>query len=554
MSVNLKAYYLDADNQKKIRNYVMTELSKKYDIQPVLPQMNERFDRITQFISNNVMADSSKSFEQNLERINKITVEQLLSALSNVLTPFEKKKNAAEVPASSNSDEDQSDVNDLYNQMMNEREYSGIAVSNLSTPVARVVNSRTPQFNLPPIQEENNSNARSTGFMERLELLKQNRGTFMEQRNAIDLETREQNYKQNVLGENSPVVNNDLLNTRTAYNDNFNTDNVGKDLVSREEIQSHRFEEFKNEPSMDYRKIDRQFFFCSKDRLWSGPVVNNTIQPALEPFRYRLVLNNNKAQGIYLQNRQKNIESIRVVSVYISLNEISSSSPPYIFVFIPELENRVETSLVNRKYVFAILLKDDVIANQIKYINILTTNTYYPTPLAEINNLTFEILNPLGNLYNESKDDLTIKKLGLDNLNNPTAYVITTNKPFRSIKYNARDVLIIQNFGFSDNSNPSLVSFMNDPNGHTITTPENVISNNTFMDQIYIEIPLNESGGVIMDTMLNEFKTYLNQQGNPTSNVYGALLNLQLQPSVIVEITKLEPKSNEITTSRVTIV
>jgi hypothetical protein len=551
MSVNLKSYYLDADNQKKIRNYVMTELSKKYDIQPVLPQMNERFDRITQFISNNVMADSSKSFEQNLERINKITVEQLMTALSSVLTPFEKKKVSAP-PFESNSEEGQSDVNDLYNQMMTEREYSSIAVSNLSTPVARVVNSRTPQFNLPPIQEENNSNAQNTSFQERLELLKQNRGTFMEQRNAMDLATREQNYKQNVLGENAPLVNNDLLNTRTAYNDNFNTENVGKDLVSREEIQSHRFEEFKNEPSMDYRKIDRQFFFCSKDRLWSGPISNNRIQPALEPFRYRLVLNNNKAQGIYLQNRQKNIESIRVVSVYISITEISSSSPPYIFVYIPELENRVETSLVNRKYVFAILLKDDVIANQIKYVNTLTTNTYYPTPLAEINNLTFEILNPLGNLYNESKDDLTIKQLGLDNLINPKAFVITTNKPFRSIKYNIRDVLIIQNFGFSDNSNPSIVNFMNDPNGHTISTPENLIINNPSSDQIHIEIPLNESGEVITD--LNEFKAYLQQNGNPTSNVYGALLNLQLQPSVIMEITKLEPRSNEITTSRVTIV
>jgi hypothetical protein len=553
MSVNLKSYYLDADNQKKIRNYVMTELSKKYDIQSVLPQMNERFDRITQFISNNVMADSSKSFEQNLERINKITVEQLMLALSSVLTPFEK-KNSAAPSFEPNSEEDQSDVNNLYNQMMTEREYSGIAVSNLSTPVARVVNSRTPQFNLPPIQEENTSNAQNTGFMERLELLKHNRGTFMEQRNAMDLATREQNYKQNVLGENAPLVNNDLLNTRTAYNDNFNTDNVGKDLVSREEIRSHRFEEFKNEPSMEYRKIDRQFFFCSKDRLWSGPISNNRIQPALEPYRYRLVLNNNKAQGIYLQNRQRNIESIRVVSVYISITEISSSGPPYIFVYIPELENRVETSLVNRKYVFAILLKDDVIANQIKYINILSTNTYYPTPLAEINNLTFEILNPLGNLYNESKDDLTIKMLGLDDLNNPTAYVITTNKPFRSIKYNMRDVLLIQNFGFSDNSNSSLVSFMNDPNGHTISTPEILITNNKFFDQIYIEIPLSESGQVIMDTMLNEFKAYLQQNGNPTSNVYGALLNLQLQPSVIMEITKLEPKSNEITTSRVTIV
>lgn len=548
-SKNLKTTYLDSANQKKIRNYVMSELSKKYDIQPVLPQMNDRFDRITQFISNNVGADTTKSFEQNLERLNKITVEQLLNVISEVLTPY-----AKEAPPQ--SEDDNGDINNLYSQMMTERDYTSVPTSNVSTPVAKIGNSRTPQFNLPSILEETTaaSNDRNSGFLERMELLKQNRSTFWEQRNAIDLETREQNHKQNVLGEKSNVnFNTDLENNRSAYNDNFNTDNVGKELVSQDEIRSHRFNEYKNETSMSYRKIDRQFFFCSKDRLWSGPVVNNMIQPALEPYRYRLQLNNNKTVGIYLQNRQKNVQAIRIVAVYISNVESSSNMPPYIFVYIPELENRVETSLVNRKYVFAIMTKDDIIGNQLKYINVLTTNTYYPTPLAEMNNLTFEILNPLGNLYNESKDDLLIAALGLNSLINPTAIVIKTNKLYRSIKYNTRDVLIIENFGFSDNSNNSLKQFMNDPNGHTITTPPDVIINNMYLDEILIEIPMNENGVIIMDSMINEFKVYLQTQ-NPTTNVYGALLNLQLQPSVIMELSKLEPLSQEINTSRVTIV
>jgi hypothetical protein len=551
-SKNLKTTYLDSANQKKIRNYVMSELSKKYDIQSVLPQMNERFDRITQFISNNVGADTTKSFEQNLERLNKITVEQLLNGLSQVLRPYEKEE---PVPVISQSEDDNSDVNNLYSQLMSEREYVSVPTSNLSTPVDKISNSRTPQFNLPSIMEETASNERNSGFLERMELLKQNRSTFMEQRNAIDLETREQNHKQNVLGEKPNVnLNNDLENNRSAYNDNYNTDNVGKELVSPEEFRSHRFNEYKNETSMNYRKIDRQFFFCSKDRLWCGPVVDNKIQPALEPYRYRLQLNNNKTVGIYLQNRQKNVQAIRIVAVYISIVESSSSMPPYIFVNIPELDNRVETSLVNRKYVFAILTKDDVIGNQLKYINVLTTNTYYPTPLAEMNNLTFEILNPLGNLYNESKDDLLIAALGLNNLTNPTAIIIKTNKPYRSIKYHTKDVLIIQNFGFTDNSNNSLVQFMNDPNGHTITTPPDVIINNMYLDEILIEIPMNENGQIIIDTMINEFWLYLQNHQNPTTNVYGGLLNLQLQPSVIMELSKLEPLSQEINTSRVTIV
>jgi hypothetical protein len=477
-------------------------------------------------------------------------VDQLLNALSQVLTPYEKKEEP--VPQQENVD-----VNDLYSQMMTEREYTSVPTSNLSSPVMNVVNSNTPQFNLPTISEEHrDSNERNMQFLERMELLKQNRSTFMEQRMAIDLETREQNHKQNVLGEKPNVnvnVNNDLQNSRSAYNENFNIDNVGKELVSSEEIRSHRFDEYKNETSMHYRKVDRQFFFCSKDRLWCGPVLDNQIQPALEPYRYRLQLNNNKMVGIYLQNRQRNIHAIRIVAVYISVVESSSSMPPYIFVYIPELENRVETSLVNRKYVFAILTKDDVIGNQLKYINVLTTNTYYPTPLAEMNNLTFEILNPLGNLYNESKDDLLIAALGLNDLTNPTAIVIKTNKPYRSIKYNTKDVLIIQNFGFSDNSNNSLKNFMNEPNGHTIITPPDVILNNMYLDEILIEIPMNENGTLIIDNMITEFSAYLQTQ-NPTTNVYGGLLNLQLQPSVIMEVQKLEPLSQEINTSRVTIV
>ena len=560
-SINLKSYYLDSSNQNKIRNYVMTELSKKFNIQPVIGQLNARFNRITDVISNTVVADTKLNFQQNLERINTITVEQLLNAFSQLLAPYDKMP----VPnkEDKSSEPTNNDVNDLYSKLMNERDYKDNPPASLSTPITQInMNNTSPhtsQFNLPTIPEDTIVPVnRSSSFNERIELLKQNRSTLMEQRNQVDIETRDQNYKQNVLGETDNNTNNntDLENNQAIYNDSYNVKNVGKDLVSINEIIDHRFAEYKNEKSMDYKKIDRQFFFSSKDRLWCGPVVNNKIQLALEPYRYRLQLNNNKNVGIYLQNRQRNISSIRIVAVYISISDITSAMPPYIFIYVPELENRVETSLVNRKYVFAILTKDDIIGNQLKYVNFLSNNYYDPTPLSELNNMTFEILNPLGYLYNDSKDDLLISAVGLDNLVTPEYITINTNKVYKSCKYNNKDVLIIQNFGFIDNSNIALKNYLNNPIGHTITTPIPMLESNEYLQIIYITIPytIMDNGTKVLDPFIIEFQSYLTSNVNPSTNVYGALMNFHLQPSVIMEITKLEPNSKEINQSKVTII
>ena len=560
-SINLKSYYLDTANQNKIRNYVMTQLSKKYDIQPVIGQLNQRFNRITDVISESVHTDPKLNFQQNLERINKITIDQLLNGFSQILQPYEK------IPVESisqNRDEsantsDNSDVSELYGKLMNEREYTSNPTSSLSTPVARITNSQTPQFNLPPIPEEPSTHKqRNNSFQERIELLKQNRSNLMDQRNQLDLETRDRNYKQNVLGDTPVEVNysNDLENSQALYNDNYSVQNVGKQLISEKEIKEHRFAEYKDEKSMDYKKIDRQFFICSKDRQWYGDIVNNNLQQAMEPYRYRLYLNNNRDKGIYLQNRQRNVNSIRIVAVYISIMDINTQMPPYIFIYIPELDNRVETSIISRKYVFSILTKDDVIGNQIKYINFLTDNEYYPAPLAELGNITFEILNPLGTLYNDGKDDLLVIEIGLDDVFIPKNIIITTNKVYKSNKYNQRDVLLIQNFAFKDGSNTALKNYLNRQEGHAITTPQVILDSNDYLKQIYIELPviIMDDGQILLDPMIIEFQAYLTENGNPAKNVYGALMNLLLQPSIIMEITKLEPNSKEINQSRVTII
>ena len=254
-STNLKSYYLDSSNQNKLRNYVMTELSKKFNIQPVIGQLNERFNRITEVISNNVVSDNKLNLLQNLERINKITVDQLLNAFSQILVPYE--KNKGPTMENKSMEPTNEDVNDLYSKLMNERDYTDNPPTSASTPISQINknSAQTTQFTLPTILEDRSeSSNRNSSFIERIELLKQNRSTLMEQRNQVDIETRSQNYKQNVLGESEKVnYNTDLENNQAIYNDNFNVKNVGTDLVSINEIIDQRFAEYKYEKSMDYR-------------------------------------------------------------------------------------------------------------------------------------------------------------------------------------------------------------------------------------------------------------------------------------------------------------
>ena len=172
-STNLKSYYLESSNQNKIRNYVMTELSRKFNIQPMIGQLNERFNRITEVISNNVASDNKLNLLQNLERINKITVEQLLNAFSQILVPYEKIQ--APVIENKSTEPKNEDVNDLYSKLMNERDYIDNPPTSVSTPISQINknSSRPTQFTLPTIPEDKSEpSIRNNSFVERIELLK----------------------------------------------------------------------------------------------------------------------------------------------------------------------------------------------------------------------------------------------------------------------------------------------------------------------------------------------------------------------------------------------
>ena len=564
-NVNVSSYYLDSANQNRLRNEILTDLSKKYNIQPMLGQLNTKYTQISNYIASKVQPDSRLTFQQNLERLNRLTYEQTMKVFSGLFATAVPEPVAVPeptVPASQNvmdANKGLPRVDDLYSQLMSEREY---------IPVS----SQTPSVPTSVLKESDNGDCvpldTSLTFQQRMDVMRQNRNLMMEQRNRVDLQTREQNYRTAVLGE-APVetARRTLEDTTTQGRiaEQNDVENVGRRIVSDDEKRLARYDEYRTKDKMDYRSIHRQFYLSSKDRLWVGGVSSSnppTILNALEPYRYRFQLNNNRQVGIYLQNRHKNITSIRVVAVYINKTESDSTEPPYVFVHIPELENRVETSIPSRKFVFSILTKDDDIGNQIKYVNFLTNNQYYPTPLSELNNLTFEILSPTGALFSEAKDDLKITNIGADTLvaNNATSIVFTLNRYYRSTQFDNGERLIVRNFDFYGANVPSmrseLAAYINREEGHRIVTPQNTLDANTYYNRIHIEIPrtLLDDGTFQLDGVSSSFLTFLNANTNNVGNVYGTLMNSDIQPAVVLEITKIEPNSGEISQSMVQVI
>jgi hypothetical protein len=552
----------------------MTELSKKYYIQSVVKTIDNQISLIMKHIYQTVSLPKDLSIIDSIEYLNKITIEQSINGFADILKPYVIKSEATK-------ELENNDVNNEYQKLMKEREYTN---SNLPINVTSVKQAITEI----PVKENNlydellgnyvNMNSgidkrltsipevlelseRKNCFNERLIEMKMSRNKIMEDRNLIDLEKIKKNSEQQ-LGDYRQSVNNDYFrdnqnNLETQSNSYSNVNdvsNIGSDLIDKKVVEKYRYDEYKTE--IKYNSFDRQFLVNSKDRRWSGDIENKVINPGLEPYRYRFGINNNNMSGIYLQNRQKNVSAIRITTVYISMNELDTSDtgyiPPYIYIYIPELENRIETSNINRKFIFAVLTLDDNRLNgQLKYINFLSANYYIDNPIADLSNMTIEILNPLGYMYSDSKDNLKIKSMNIDSQTDPKSIILTLDKFVRRTQYNRGDIILIRNYGAGVVD--SFTNFMNRETGHFLKLNP---STDEFVDKIYIDIPkqANTNGLFTIQPFFQDIITLIKNNQNPYSATEGVLINVNLQPVVIFEISKIEPKSKGLSQENITII
>jgi len=571
MNQNIRNQFLGSNNEHKVKSYIMTELSKQYNIQPMLTTIDTKIIQIMQHISQTISLPRDMTISDSIDKLNKITIDQSINGFSDILKPHVLKK-------SSSNELVNNDVNNEYEKLMKEREYASNNIINNIKTVQNTITETPSSENsiydellnnyisldsgvnqrLTAIPELLDPSERKINFNERIMEMKSNRNKMMEERNLIDLEKIKKNSVQQ-LGQydtsNSIETNiQNNLEVKTTSYDNLNqVSNVGSNLIDKTELQQFRYDEYKT--NMKYRSFDRQFIVHSKDRRWYGDIENNVINAGLEQYRYKFGINNNKTTGIYLQNRQRNVSAIRITTVYISMNELDTTEnayiPPFIYVYIPELENRIETSCINRKFIFTILTLDDRINGQLKYINFISANYYLANPIADLSNMTIEILNPLGYPYNDSKDNIKIKGIDIDDYNDPKFIVIILDKYVKKIQYNKGDTLIIKNYGVG--LIDSFTNFMNRETGHFLKINT---STDEFVDRIYIDFPkkVNTNG---LYTIEPYFQTIIQQiidNQNPYATTEGVIMNVNLQPVVIFEISKLEPNSKNFSQSNITII
>ena len=571
MNQNIRNQFLGSNNEHKIKSYIMTELSKQYNIQPMLTTIDTKIIQIMKHISQTISLPRDMSVSDSIDKLNKITIEQSISGFSDILKPHVLKK-------TSSNDLVNNDVNNEYEKLMKEREYAGSNIINNLKTVQNTITETPSSENsiydellnnyismdsgvnqrLTAIPEILEPSERKINFNERIMEMKSNRNKMMEERNLIDLEKIKKNSVQ-LLGQyetsdnNETNIQNNLEVKNTSYDNLNQVSNVGSNLIDKTELQQYRYDEYKT--NMKYRSFDRQFIVNSKDRRWYGDIENNSINAGLEQYRYKFGINNNKTTGIYLQNRQRNVSAIRITTVYISMNELDTSEnayiPPFIYVYIPELENRIETSCINRKFIFTILTLDDRINGQLKYINFISANYYLANPIADLSNMTIEILNPLGYPYNDSKDNIKINGIDIDDHNDPKCIVIILDKFVKRLQYNKGDTLIIKNYGVGLIDN--FTNFMNRETGHFLKINSSI---DEFVDRIYIDFPkkVNPNG---LYTIEPYFQTIIQQiidNQNPYATTEGVIMNVNLQPVVIFEISKLEPNSKSFSQGNITII
>ena len=237
------------------------------------------------------------------------------------------------------------------------------------------------------------------------------------------------------------------------------------------------------------------------------------------------------------------------------MNELDTSEtgymPPYIYVYIPELENRIETSNINRKFVFTVLTLDDRLNGQLKYINFISANYYLTNPIADLSNMTIEILNPLGHIYSDSKDNLKIKSMDIDNQTDPKSIILTLDKFVKKTQYNRGDILLVKNYGVG--LTDSFTNFMNRETGHFIKLNP---STDEFIDKIYIDVPkkANPNGLYVIQPFFQDIINLIINNQNPYTTTEGVIINTNLQPVVIFEISRLEPNAKGLSQGNITLI
>ena len=94
--IEIKNFFLNSSNTNRLKNVVFTQLSKEYNIQPMISTMEQKFGQIMNYISDKIQPDQRLSFDQNIHKLNNVLVDKATQGFRTILAPYAHKNNSSQ--------------------------------------------------------------------------------------------------------------------------------------------------------------------------------------------------------------------------------------------------------------------------------------------------------------------------------------------------------------------------------------------------------------------------------------------------------------------------
>ncbi len=340
--------------------------------------------------------------------------------------------------------------------------------------------------------------------------------------------------------------------------------------------------------NIDNPKHKQQILRGIKSKNINGFTFNNRTYPAYIPsnpkgeildYEYGIMKGENDSINIHKQF--KNVVSIKLkriilpnIDEYLYNNEtdqiyVGCKIEPYMLVAFDEFGSNIITTNSKINKVFSKVIYDreyssvdiDIADNTNEvtqsrgYIHLLDEDDYYklfyPSPLSELNKLTFSLLRPDGRLYSDIMDNLEVTQIikGTDK----GFFTLVLNKPVHRYYFKQSDRIIVKNLRDSSGQNspdlPSnLITYLEE-GAYIYKKYVPTESSDQSIDRIYVSYNVtdyysgsgtgpNDAGN--QDTGLYQATDYYYNQyeswSSGNQNIKGFIINVSHQHTLILEV------------------
>ena len=320
--------------------------------------------------------------------------------------------------------------------------------------------------------------------------------------------------------------------------------------------------------------------------VFNGRTYNGFIKesPNGNIIDYEFGISKGNNDSINIDKRFRNVVSVRLKRIILpNIDEylyndserqiyIGCKTEPYLLVNVDEFNSNIVSSSIYNKNIFCKVIysteysfieKDLAIAQGTEitetrgFIHLIDEDNdykqFYPSPLSELNKITFSLMRPDGTLYSEIEDNLEV--INLKQEDNKKYMTLTLNQNVDAHYFKQSDKIIIKNFMCKDTTKtlpPAILSYLE--KGAYIYKRSLDISNQVYISH-NVSSRREESSGT--DTTDNYYSGYNELLVDSSTDdwfegidIKGFIMNISHQHSLIIEVktkeidsmSKIEPE------------